>query len=599
MKKSLIPVAALGLLLAATSCKKDILDENPRSVLVPSFLSTPQGVQSGLTGVYSGLRNVTITTVEAAYLTVQGTDEFMRGISGNQGFEDYNPGLLNSSSSAATNQWNIIYRYINDANGVIQYAGTVQGLAPATLAQIVGEAKVLRAYYYFLLVQYFGDVPLSLAFVDAPTKDVTRAPKADVYNAIIKDLTDAVAPGALADRAAQPGRVTRATALHLLAKVYLTRATSVNPQVAGDYANAAKFAEELITNRSRYGVDLEADPATVFAEGNENGKEVLMNVQYNTDPTFTGLSDNDGPGQNQSSFYFRGRYDFLPNLTRSVEYGRPYARFISTPYLISNYILPTESGRQVGTTDTRWTKWFMRMWLVNTLNSSNGNGGRTGVVIGDTAALYLNRELLPAERARINARPGGAYVVGTPATFTTQFSPYINKFDDPTRSSANRSSDRPLILLRFAETYLIAAEANMYLGNTAAAVSQLNTLRERAAAPGKKADMDITAAQLASATVNGHTGIDFILDERARELAGEENRWAELVRTGKLVERVKAYVPAYIAVKTTPSGGTDTYGSDAAKNIQSFHVLRPIPQQEIDRTVGQPGGGIKQNPGYN
>jgi hypothetical protein len=599
MKKSLLPVAALGLLLAATGCKKDILDENPRSVLVPSFLSTPQGVQSGLTGVYSGLRNVTVTTVEAAYLTVQGTDEFMRGISGNQGFEDYNPGLLNSTSSAATNQWNIIYRYINDANAVIQYAGTVQGLAPATLTQLVSEAKILRAYYYFQLVQYYGDVPLSLAFVDAPNKDVVRAPKADVYNAIIKDLSDALVTGAIADRAAQPGRVTRATALHLLAKVYLTRATSATPRVADDYTNAAKYAEELIANRARYGVDLETDAANVFAEGNENGKEVLMNVQYNTDPTFTGLSDNDGPGQNQSSFYFRGRYDFLPNMARSVLYGRPYARFISTPYLISNYILPTETGRQVGATDTRWSKWFTQMWLVNTLTSSNGTGGRTNVTIGDTAALYLNRELLPAERARINARPGGAYVVGTPATFTTQFSPYINKYDDPTRSSPNRSSDRPLILMRFAETYLIAAEANMYLGNTATAVSQLNAVRERAAAPGKKADMDITTAQLATATVNGHTGIDFILDERARELAGEESRWAELVRTGKLLERVKAYVPAYVGVRTSPTGGTDTYGSDAAKNIQPFHTLRPIPQQEIDRTVGQPGGGIKQNPGYN
>jgi hypothetical protein len=219
--------------------------------------------------------------------------------------------------------------------------------------------------------------------------------------------------------------------------------------------------------------------------------------------------------------------------------------------------------------------------------------------VGDTAVLYLNRALLPAEQARINARPGGRYVVGTPATFTTQFSPYINKFDDPTRTSVNRSSDRPLILIRLAETYLIAAEAEMYLGNLPAAVTYINAVRERAAAPGQKAQMDITTAQLAPATVNGHTGIDFILDERARELAGEELRWTELVRTGKLIERVKAYVPAYVGSKTTPSGGTDTYGSDAAKNIQSFHVLRPIPQQDIDRTAGQPSGGIKQNPGYN
>ncbi|WP_426060903.1 RagB/SusD family nutrient uptake outer membrane protein [Hymenobacter sp. B1770] len=584
MKKSFITVSALALLLAATSCSKDFLSENPRSVLVPSFLGTPEGVQAGLTGVYSGLRNVSISNEEAAYMTVTGTDEFMRGIAASQGYEDYS-GLLIPTNSAATNQWSIIYRYINNANGVIQYASTVQGLPPATVAQIVAQAKILRAHYYFLLVQYYGDVPLQLAFVDAPTKDISRAPKAAVYNAIIADLTDAL--GTIADKAAQPGRVTRATALHMLSKVHLTRATSTAKQ-ADDYAKAAQFATELINNKARYGVDLEADAADVFREGNESGKEVLMNVQFNADPTFTGLEPFNGTGTNQSSFFFRTRYELLPNVARSIVYGRPFARFIPTPYLVRNYILPTESGRQVGSTDTRWNKWFTNMWLVNS-PGTNGTGGRTAVV-GDTAALYLNRELLPAERARINSRPGGAYVVGTPSNFTTQFSPVLNKYDDPTRTGVNNPSDRPLIVYRFAETYLIAAEANMYLGNTAAAVGFINTIRQRAGAPGRKNEMNITAAQL---------NIDFILDERSRELGGEGMRWFDLVRTGKLIERVQAHVPAFVASKTSPTGGTDNYGSNAARNIvagrtpEQFY-LRPIPQQEIDRT----GGKITQNPGY-
>jgi hypothetical protein len=79
--------------------------------------------------------------------------------------------------------------------------------------------------------------------------------------------------------------------------------------------------------------------------------------------------------------------------------------------------------------------------------------------------------------------------------------------------------------------------------------------------------MEITAADI---------NIDFILDERARELIGEGHRWFDLVRTGKLIDRVKAN------------------NSDAAGNIQAHHVLRPIPLDQIDRTEG----GYPQNPGY-
>src|SRR6476469_4065339 len=113
MKKSFLTVSALAVLLMATSCNKDILNETPRSVLVPSFLGTHEGVQAGLTGVYSGLRNV-YGNEEAEYLCVQGTDEWMRGFAATQGYEDYNPSMINSQSPAVNDQWGIIYRYIND-----------------------------------------------------------------------------------------------------------------------------------------------------------------------------------------------------------------------------------------------------------------------------------------------------------------------------------------------------------------------------------------------------------------------------------------------------------------------------------------------------
>ena len=587
MKKILLTGSALALLLAASSCKKDTLEENPRGVLVPSFLGTPEGVQSGLAGVYSGLRSATADQGGSIFIS-QGTDEFMRGFAATDGYEDYNAGNLNGTNGNATNTWNGYYRTINAANGVIQYAATAQGLSQTAVAQAIAEAKVLRAWHYFRLVRSFGDVPLTLAFVDQPKRDFTRAPIADVYNAIIADLNDALAN--ISNTAAQPGRVTRATALHILSQVYLTRATSTAKQ-GDDYAKAAQFSEELIRDAAgKYGKGLEPDAADVFREGNENGREVLMNVQFNTDPTFTGISDNGagGAGQNQTNYLFRGRYDLLPNVERSIVYGRPFGRLTSTPYLLNSYILPSETtDRQWRTTDTRYRKWFSTLWLVN--NATGINGGRAfnaRAVVGDTAAWYAGREITAAERARIAARPNGPFVVGTPSTYTTNFSPFINKFDDTTRPATNTSSDRPLILHRLAETYLIAAEANMYLGDLNKAREFINVIRRRAAAPGRTAQMEITTAQL---------NIDFILDERTRELAGEQLRWYDLVRTGKLIERVKKYVPAQINSKPSPIPGvTDNYGSNAAANIQPYHVLRPIPRQEIDRT----NGAITQNPGY-
>ncbi|GAB2713149.1 membrane protein [Hymenobacter frigidus] len=574
MKKSFLSVLGLSLLLAATGCDKDILDEDPRSILVPSFLGTAQGIQAGLAGVYSGLRN-TYGGEEGLFFGVTGTDEFMRGIQSLSGLDEYNPAILTpAASSAATNQWSNWYRYINNANGVLKYSATVQGLTPAQVKQIVAEAKLLRAHYYFLLMQYYGDVPLMLEFIEAPTKDIARAPVAAVYASIIADLNDAVAN--IADRAAQPGRVTKALALHMLAKAHLTRATSTARQ-ADDYAKAAQFAKQLIDNRATYGIDLEADVADVHREGNENGKEVLFNIQFNADATFTQQEPFQFQGANQSSFFFRSRYDLLPNMTRDIPNGRPFARFVPTPYLVDSYILSGETGAQLRTTDTRYNKWFKTVWSVN---SPGSNGGRATAVRGDTAAWYPGRELPAATLTRIANRTPAPYRVIQPSQYTTEYFPVLNKYDAVNRTGVNNPSTRPFIVYRFAETYLIAAEAFMYMGNLPQAVAYINTVRERAGAVGRKNLMTITASQL---------NIDFILDERSRELAGEYMRWHDLVRTGKLVERVRAKVPLVV---NRPNG---TYGSAAAANIRDFHVLRPIPQQEIDRT----GGKITQNPGYN
>jgi hypothetical protein len=153
-------------------------------------------------------------------------------------------------------------------------------------------------------------------------------------------------------------------------------------------------------------------------------------------------------------------------------------------------------------------------------------------------------------------------------------SPNINifpvpwKIDDNLRSSLNATNgSRDFIVYRLGETYLVAAEAMLGRdGDGSNALAYINTLRERAAFDGMEAQMHVIA---------GDVDLDFILDEWSRECFGEQSRWLDLKRTGKLVERVKLHNPD-------------------AQAIQDFHVLRPIPVNQITRTTNDYG----QNPGY-
>lgn len=587
MNKILLATLGTALMLTAGSCQKDFLEEEPQSVLTPAFLRTQQGVEAGATGVYSGLRQ--LYGNDAAFFTTEaGTDLWTTGISASSGLSDYNNNDLTPVNDGSHSFiWTVCYTQINNANGVLQFGPEAQGIAPARLEQLLAQVKLLRAQYYFVLVQDFGDVPLMLSFVDAPTKDIVRAPMANVYTQIIKDLTESMA--VIADKPAQPGRVTRATALHLLSKVYLTRATSSAKQ-ANDYAMAAQYAKELIDNQSRYGLALEADPAAVFAEGNENGKEVIFNAQFNGDATFSRLDGFNYGGENIAAFNFRSRYDQLPNMARDINNGRPFARHVPTYFLENSYILrdasgsPLESGAALRSTDTRYNKWFTTVYRVN---SPGANSGSAQAVVGDTSIWYPGRELPAAQLARIAARKPAPYVVIQPSQYTTERFPTLNKFDSRNRTSVNGFSTRPNIVYRLAETYLIAAEANFYLNNLTQARDYLNVVRRRAAAAGKTTQMEIATSQVT---------IDFILDERARELCGEFTRWYDLKRTtttsgaSQLLTRVRntSITPAL------RNQGGGVYGSNAAINIKDFHVLRPVPQTEIDRTSGK----ITQNPGY-
>jgi len=473
-KKISIIITVVAFMTGVTGCKK-LLTENPKSSIVPSFLSTPAGLADGIAGVYNDLRSNYGT--EGFELTQYGgTDENFAGVSAQENgvFSTYN-GINGATFAGAWNTW---YQDINTLNGILKF-GPASGLPASTLNIYLGQAKFLRAYCYYYLVTTFGAVPLHTTFNTQASSADTRAPIADVYNLIIQDLTDASTELPATVTAPFLGKTaTQPTALFMLAKAYLTRGWSTAAQ-ANDFTQAATIASTLITNKGNYGVDIWQNYADAFAVANDYGKEVLLVSDHDNNTTYgeymAGASG--GNAQNVLPNLFRWNYVTLTSaasdneetvpvnlntgggvsmMFRDVANGRPYSR--AQP---STYTFTQAFAERV--MDTRYNKTFQVAWIANTTP-----GGTTNTVIGspsvttprgtlicgvDTAIWMPGHEVTDDQRAKFKG------VIVTPSQYSPVIFPTTKKFDDPTRTGPNDPSTRPRCLIRFAEAYFVAAEA--------------------------------------------------------------------------------------------------------------------------------------------
>jgi hypothetical protein len=572
-------------LFTGNSCKK-VLNEVNRSNIAPDYFKTPGGIDAAVIATYSNLRNW-YCQENMCYNTMLGTDEHVPGFgTGSPQFHNY---TIQTNDGNIQSIWDWSYRSINNCNGVLEFASQA-GISAADQTRLIAEAKFMRAYYYFMLVQTFGDVSISTKFVSEATTAATREPISAVYDLIVKDLNEAIT-----DLPAKPtptqGRAGKAAAINLLAKVYLTRGWSSAAKTT-DFTDAYNTALQLINNKATYGVDLYADFADVWKESNDySNKEVLFMVERDNDPKgaeTTGFgTGNPGGKFNGAAFYQRPNYPVFtvnvnqgitgaPALTtnpvdRDLAYGRPFGRVRPT-----NYVLNTAFADKVN--DTRYNKTFQTFYLFNrpgpltsgvpvTITVTRASNFADPVnsplttytwVKGVDTALKLTGLASVTETDR---RASKSYLITTNQYDVNMFPP-MKKHDDVTKAHTNDASDRPFPLMRFAETYLIAAEAAFKAGNNVNAATMINIIRSRAGA------LPITPADIT---------IDFIMDERTRELFGEWMRWYDLVRTKTLASRLALYNP-----------------------IPNFNpsrdYLRPIPQTQID--LVNTGPKYPQNPGY-
>jgi hypothetical protein len=545
MKKSKI-IYILWLSLALFSCE-DILVEDPVSLATADgYYTTENGIEDGLKASYTTLRSF-YGQEDGFFLTVTGTDIFTNGFGGianNPHINNYSANFLGTSATV-TNIWDQFYIGINQCNTVIDRVPHISGMDNEKITGIIAEARFLRALYYFHLVQQFGDIHFSLEETVGVKTDANKTTPEVVYNeGIIPDLEFAASN--LPTIATEYGRVYKPAAEALLARVQLT---------LGNWAEAEALSTTVIND---YSFELVKPYGELWDINNDINSEIIWAVQFTEDPLFN------GPG-NSGHLYFIFDYTFNPAMVRDIENGRPFQRFLPTNYLFSLY------DRSM---DARWEGSFKTVWYANSIGTINGHT----VNPGDTA-IHIVMEPVPDE-VKLQAPYWIIDYKGNWIGSVTGFQeigsnqrrnyPSLRKFLDPLRPSINEvAGRRDFPVIRLAEMYLIASEAAWRQNKNAVAAEFINVLRTRAAIAGKEAEMQVTPSDIT---------LDFILEERARELVGEKHRWYDLKRTGTLIDRVRKY------------------NLDAAPNIKEMHLVRPIPQTQIDR-VGNPGE-FAQNPGY-
>jgi hypothetical protein len=285
MKKTILYLLAASL-LTLSACEKD-LDQAPiSSGSVPTFYKSADDFTQAMTAVYSSLRNY-----PDLQLTLSETrSDNIYGVS-TQGIRTWEP-INNFSTAIASNEypasaWTSDYTGIYRANVLLDQLATNSDILPAaTRTRYEGEAKFLRAFFYFDLVRYFGKVPLiDHALEPQQATQVNRSPVADVYALILSDLTTAIANLPASYTTADVGRATSGAAKGMLARVYLTRSGPTygieGPGLASnEYGKALTLLNEIIASNQYQFLTGTNAYASIFSYTNENNKEVLFDVQY-------------------------------------------------------------------------------------------------------------------------------------------------------------------------------------------------------------------------------------------------------------------------------------------------------------------------------
>lgn len=451
--------------------------------------------------------------------------------------------------------WRDYFSVVSSCNTIISRIDLegVEIESEAERLALKGEAMFLRAFMYKMIAIMWGGVPLALEEYEAPKRDFTRASQEDVFRQCISDAEFAAANLPTVTELKEEGRITKGAANHLLAELYI---------LVNDWDKAIAAASAVIDGgnyslmTSRFGTRAD-EPGDVywdlFRRGNQNrngvNTESIWVAQYEY------LVAGGGVGRTSTRFCI----PMYSNLKGDVD-----GEFL--------FIGRTNKNGGSGMSWMTPSPWFLgELWQddPDDMRMSEYNI-ITDLIADNPESAYYGQKIIES----------GA-ITNFPNLYLRYWHPIISKnhcignYPDevilvPETGLLHWTANadfRDHYYMRLGETYLLRAEAKLGKGDQAGAAADINIVRARAnAIPVAPGDVDI----------------DYILDERCRELYMEEPRALTLARVGKLVERVSLY----------NSFHNGLWGSNF---IEDFHALWPIPQSEIERNTE---AVIEQNPGY-
>ena len=536
----------LGILfiVSASGCS-GFLDEVPRSIASPENLYVDEkGAEAAVIGAYGGLQRMGVYGERQYFLVTDIVRCAVWDTWGGIGTFTFS----SENSEVILPYWRDHYISINEANAAITQIPGID-MDEDRKNTLIAEARFLRALLYFNLVRYFGDVPYKETEV-ASLNSLTakRDPVSFVYEKIIEDCEFSIQNLAVKGEV-EAGRATVDAAKTLLAKVYLTRAsmgqrdgTPIGGEINDDFRLAAQYAKEVMDDGRYRLVRYYPD---IFIPENKNNDEIIFDVQFMAG----------GVGEGNIIGMHLG-------LMGPPQFGGSWGNLNATQYYSTIFDSSDVVRRQ-------WNTPFVR-------------------VTGDGELTDYTED--PTQQWR-------RYKIGKWRRFPVR-NPNFNFLDH----------DINWPVFRYGEVLLIYAEALNELngGPTAEVFTVLNQLRARVRnidGDGSKEYLnqnilprDLTYDPTILPDISGADYPDYssmkeyIEFERARELGGEAKRWFDLVRWGKLVERI-TFLETYI-----PPGRSEPEFDNwdiTAGNVREFHQLLPIPAQEF-----QVNTEMTQNPGY-
>ena len=326
MKAYIITSISLFLItMGLSSCEKMIEIEPPvNEITSETVFKSDATAKATLSGLYTQFSQSVSQSFNITAYTAMGSDE-LEYMGTSSGYDDVRTNSMLATSSNASGLFNELYASVYRANSIIEGLQNYSGVTDSVKRQIMGEAKFLRGYIYFYLVNFFGDVPLVIETDVTKTAFLPRTAKAEVYNQIISDLT-AARDSLPANYSASSGNRTNANkyaAKALLARVYL---------YTGNNAAAEANATDVISTGTLYSLIPTANIGTgIFIK---NSNEAIL--------------------------------QFMPPVNATYNYTVEGSNFVTTAS--AAYSLRTTFVNSFASGDQRRTKWINQVTFNSIVN---------------------------------------------------------------------------------------------------------------------------------------------------------------------------------------------------------------------------------------